>query len=117
MRIFLLLSFLFFALPQVRAQLRVAAVETEYLALEPSFSAPSVAGPLVRLPSLQQALLAPQSYLANQESSIANPSFPLPHLAFFCRIEVELEKAVKMPVRFRLGSVDYVDYLEGKRSY
>ncbi len=37
-------------------------------------------------------------------------------LAFFCKIEVQLEKAVKMPVKFRLGSVDYVDYLEGKRN-
>lgn len=37
-------------------------------------------------------------------------------LAFFCKIEVQLEKVVKLPVKFRLGSVDYVDYLEGKRS-
>jgi hypothetical protein len=36
-------------------------------------------------------------------------------LAFFCKIEVQLEKNVKLPVKFRLGSVDYVDYLEGKR--
>jgi len=35
-------------------------------------------------------------------------------LAFFCKIEVQLENAVKFPVKFRLGSVDYVDYLEGK---
>lgn len=36
-------------------------------------------------------------------------------LALFCRIEVRLERVTKIPVRFRLGSVDYVDYLEGKR--
>ncbi|MEM6380360.1 MAG: hypothetical protein AAF705_19380 [Bacteroidota bacterium] len=36
------------------------------------------------------------------------------HLAFFCRLEVRMEKATKMPVRFRLGTVDYVDRLEGK---
>lgn len=36
-------------------------------------------------------------------------------LAFFCKIEVQLEKAAKLPVKFRLGSVDYVDFLEGKR--
>lgn len=39
------------------------------------------------------------------------------HLAFFCRVEAKNDKAAKMPVRFRLGSVDYVDYLEGKRDY
>ena len=38
-------------------------------------------------------------------------------LAFFCKIEVKLEKALKLPVKFRLGSVQYVDYLEGKNNY
>ncbi|MEM1215299.1 MAG: hypothetical protein AAGJ82_06425 [Bacteroidota bacterium] len=35
-------------------------------------------------------------------------------LAFFCRLEVQLEKAARLPVRFRLGDVQQVDYLEGK---
>ncbi len=44
-------------------------------------------------------------------------AFRVEDLALFCRIEVHLEKAARIPVRFRLGSVDYVDYLEGKRDY
>ncbi|RFM29957.1 hypothetical protein DXN05_03005 [Deminuibacter soli] len=36
------------------------------------------------------------------------------HLPFFCDKELKLEKAVKFPVKIRLGSVDYVDQLEGK---
>lgn len=36
------------------------------------------------------------------------------NLAFFCKVEVKLEKATKFPVKFRLGDVDYVDQLEGK---
>jgi len=35
-------------------------------------------------------------------------------LAFFCRIEVKLEKSSKIPVRFRLGEVQAVDAKEGK---
>ncbi len=35
-------------------------------------------------------------------------------LAFFCRIEVQLEKSSKIPVRFRLGEVQAVDAKEGK---
>jgi len=38
------------------------------------------------------------------------------HLAFFCRIEVKLDKKVDIPLRLRLGTVDYVDRLEQKRS-
>ena len=34
--------------------------------------------------------------------------------AFFCRIEWALEKKVNVPIRFRLGTVEYVDRLEGK---
>ena len=35
-------------------------------------------------------------------------------LAFFCRLEVKMEKAAKFPVKFRLGDVQQVDMLEGK---
>ena len=42
------------------------------------------------------------------------PNYDADHLAFFCRLELRLEKATKIPVRFRLGDVQQVDYLEGK---
>ena len=36
------------------------------------------------------------------------------NLAFFCKKELQLEKITKIPFRFRLGNIDYVDQLEGK---
>lgn len=33
---------------------------------------------------------------------------------FFCRLEDQLGKRVQVPVKFRLGSVEYVDWLEQK---
>ncbi len=37
------------------------------------------------------------------------------HLPIFCKIEVKMEQAVRFPVKIRLGEVEYVDRLEGKR--
>jgi len=57
----------------------------------------------------------------SQSVSNQNPNFSsVPkiysyhNLAFFCKVEVKLEKAAKFPVKFRLGDVNYVDQLEGK---
>jgi hypothetical protein len=35
-------------------------------------------------------------------------------LAFFCKLEVKMEQQFHTPIKFRLGGVDYVDWLEGK---
>ena len=52
------------------------------------------------------------------------PSFPVMkpvsmnfysnNLSFFCRQELLFEKATTIPLKFRLGSVQYTDYLEKK---
>lgn len=47
-----------------------------------------------------------------------NPSFfprwSAEELPFFCRIEHDFAKKSTIPFKFRLGSVEYVDWLEGK---
>lgn len=51
------------------------------------------------LPELSQHFLTPYS---------------VDNLAFFCRLEVKLEKKIGLPFKFRLGEVQYTEKMEGK---
>ncbi|HEY0678083.1 MAG TPA: hypothetical protein VGD17_07345 [Chitinophagaceae bacterium] len=46
---------------------------------------------------------------------ILSPQFYSRNLGVICRKEWQIEKATRVPLRIRLGSLDYVDRMEGKR--
>jgi len=57
------------------------------------------------------------SYLTLRESlTISTPpkAWRYCDLALFCRLEVQMEKAVKFPLKFRLGETQEVERMEGK---
>ena len=42
-------------------------------------------------------------------------NFYAKQLPFFCNKELQVQKAVGIPIKFRVGSVEYCDKLEGKK--
>jgi len=74
------------------------------------------------LPEKQIEITPVSHYLSEPASSesiqasfnLVHPSSYYEQLGFFCRKEIQLQKVTTVPVKFRLGSYDYVNWLEGK---
>jgi hypothetical protein len=49
------------------------------------------------------------------ETPFLSADFYAKQLGFFCRQEIKMDKVTRIPFRFRLGSVEQCDWLEGKR--
>ena len=63
----------------------------------------------------QSTLLSTNSIrIQNVEKSIIDPRFYVNNLGFFCKQELKLQAATGLPFKFRLGSLQYCDRMEGK---
>ncbi|MEO5997670.1 MAG: hypothetical protein ABIN89_13100 [Chitinophagaceae bacterium] len=60
------------------------------------------------------SILIKSSNQAFYSSLIILPDYYTKHLGFFCQKELQLEKTTRIPLRFRLGSLEYCNKLEGK---
>jgi hypothetical protein len=50
----------------------------------------------------------------NLTAVILRPDYYTCHFGFFCKQELNIEKSTHIPLRFRLGSLQYCNSLEGK---
>lgn len=79
---------------------------------------PGLKASILKIPVLTpKSHFVPVLYKSNFKINKKVPDFQSPSNVkqpFFCQLESKLEKKSGMPIRIRLGSVDYVDYLEGK---
>jgi hypothetical protein len=68
---------------------------------------------------IQPAIFNKYSQLrsVSENSKLEKPNFgsPFAHWGFMCIGEYKLEQKTGIPLRVRLGSLDYVNKLEGKR--
>ncbi len=57
-----------------------------------------------------------QKVFVVNKAALVPASFYCSNLGFFCKQELKIAKATKfkLPIAIRLGSLQYVDYLEGK---
>ena len=66
--------------------------------------------PDLRTYLLRETRMVESYFYYNQQNKKVEELYP----AFFCRMEHRWEKKTRIGSKFRLGSIDYVDYLESK---
>ena len=87
-----------------------------------SLNTVKTAMPSVGLPPQYPSVFLPKNALNTYQNTAINvkkptqvPSiFSVETLPFFCKIEYKMGLNKKLPIKFRLGDVQYVEELEGK---
>jgi hypothetical protein len=62
----------------------------------------------------QSSLILPKDTVPFIHIKTVPPQFYTQHLPFFCQKELQLQKITGLPLFIRLGTKEYVDYLEQK---
>lgn len=64
---------------------------------------------------VQSVFIRPSSLSIPLHKLPVSPSYYAERLGFFCKQEIKLDKISTIPIRFRLGSMEECNKLEGKK--
>ena len=57
---------------------------------------------------------SPANMVIPRPLSMISPDTYTRHFGYFCKKELQIQKAIQLPLFFRLGNLEYVNRLEGK---
>lgn len=93
--------------------LNLATAQTNFFPQEHYIITPISTNPVITINAIfQPSLLQPSALDLSKVFNIS--AYNYDDLAIFCKLEVKMEKAAGLPVKFRLGEVNYVEQMEGK---
>ena len=110
----LVLSLIIACLVTGFTQVRLTLENSDHLFPEINNSTPALFSSTEPSTSFNQVPNFQISSANNNSCMLAPKAYNYHLLGAFCKLDVQLEKIIQMPVKFRLGTVNYVDQMEGK---